>query len=417
MCLCNTETKKKILILGGASAQVPLIRTAQELGYYVVLCDYTSTNPGIFIADKHYQENFRDSEKVLEIARKEGVGGVISNSEAAVPIVAYVAQTLGLTGSTVESVKKLNSKIGFRELQVQAGVFAPKHIITSSFEEAVEKVKGLEFPIIIKPCRSSGSRGTEKIDDYETFLTFNEKWHNCSLYSLNKKVVFEEFVEMPSLDNIIDGDIFVMNDTIIWDGLFSSKRSSLAPMLPMTQTYPIILTPEELEEVKDTVTKIIRTAGITFGEFNIELYYGKNHELFCIEINGRQGGNGIPEMIRKHCGINMYKLLVTTVMGDNSYLEEILSQKREYRFVSRHPVFSRVHGTYQGVELSPEIKPFVTRVEDFFQRGQLARPGEMARDKVALVDLEFETREQQLYYVNIIEDHIKPVIMEVENDQ
>lgn len=417
MCQCNEINKEKILILGGASAQVPLIKTAQREGYYVVLCDYTSTNPGIFIADKHYQENFRDCEKVLEIAKAEGVKGVISNSEAAVPVVAFIAETLGLVGSTVDSVNKLNSKMGFRELQVQAGVFAPKHIVTSSFEEAVEMVKELTFPIIIKPCRSSGSRGTEKIEDYETFLTFAEKWKMCSLYSLNKKVVFEEFVEMPSLDNIIDGDIFVHNGTIIWDGLFSSKRSVHAPMLPMTQTYPIILTEDELEEVKDNVSKIIKAAGITFGEFNIELYYGKNHELFCIEINGRQGGNGIPEMIRRHSGIDMYKLLVTTVMGDDSYFEQILSEKREYRFVSRHPVFSRVSGTYQGVELSEEIKPFVTGVQDFFERGQLARPGEMARDKVALVDLEFETREQQLYYVDNIEEHVKPIIAEVENDQ
>ncbi len=413
MCQCNEVKKEKILILGGASAQVPLIKTAQELGYYVVLCDYTSTNPGIFIADKHYQENFRDSEKVLEIARKEKVGGVISNSEAAVPVVAFVAETLGLVGSTVDSVNKLNSKMGFRELQVQAGVFAPKHIITASFEEALEKVKELSFPIIIKPCRSSGSRGTEKIEDYETFLTFGEKWHMCSLYSLNKKVVLEEFVEMPFLDNIIDGDIFVHNDTIIWDGLFSSKRSSLAPMLPMTQTYPIILTESELAEVKDNVTRIIRTAGITFGEFNIELYYTTDHKLFCIEINGRQGGNGIPEMIRRHCGINMYKLLITTVMGDDSYFKQILSEQREYSFVSRHPVFSRIHGTYQGVEVSEEIKPFVKGIQDFFEYGQLARPGEMARDKVALVDLEFKTRDEQLYYVNNIEEHIKPIIAEV----
>ena len=363
--------------------------------------------------DKHYQENFRDCEKVLAIARKEGVKGVMSNSEAAVPVVAYVAEQLGLPGSTVESVSMLNSKLEFRDLQERAGVFAPGHFTTKSFDEALMRAEELNFPIIMKPCKSSGSRGTEKIADLATLRSRGEAWRMCSLYSLNKEVVLEEFVEMPALDNIIDGDVFVLGDTILWDGLFTSKRSEWAPMLPMTQTYPIMLAAKELEEVKDTVSRLLRAAGIRFGEFNIELYYTAQHKLFCIEINGRQGGNGIPEMIRRHCGIDMYKLLITTAMGHLDYWERVLAEKREIHYVSRHPVFSRTDGIYEGVEISPEIRPYVTQVQDFAEKGQPVRRGQMARDKVALVDLEFENAARQKYFVDRIEEHIRPVISQV----
>ena len=62
---------KKILILGGAVAQVPLIKSAKEVGLYVVLCDWTTTNPGIPLADKHYQISTLDLEMVLKVAKEQ----------------------------------------------------------------------------------------------------------------------------------------------------------------------------------------------------------------------------------------------------------------------------------------------------------------------------------------------------------
>ena len=46
--------QKKILLLGGSAQQVIAIKTAKELGYYTVLCDYLSDNPGQYVADKYY---------------------------------------------------------------------------------------------------------------------------------------------------------------------------------------------------------------------------------------------------------------------------------------------------------------------------------------------------------------------------
>ena len=37
-------SQKKILLLGGSAQQVIAIKTAKELGYYTVLCDYLPDN-------------------------------------------------------------------------------------------------------------------------------------------------------------------------------------------------------------------------------------------------------------------------------------------------------------------------------------------------------------------------------------
>ena len=45
---------KKIIILGGAHHQIPVIKKSKELGHYVITCDYLPRNPGHKFSDKYY---------------------------------------------------------------------------------------------------------------------------------------------------------------------------------------------------------------------------------------------------------------------------------------------------------------------------------------------------------------------------
>ncbi len=401
---------KKIMILGGNAAQVPLITTARELGYTVVLIDNTTTNPGVALSDIHYQVNFKDKQRVLEIATLEKIEGVISNSEAAMPNVAYIAEKLNLVGNTEQSIISLGTKHSFRNLQEQANLYYPRHVMTATFEEALAKAGELTFPVIMKPCSSSGSRGTTIVTDASELLHAKKDWYMCSLYSLNKKVVLEEYVPLTDLDHVIDGDVFIHKGQYFWDGLFTSKRSVKAPLIPMTQSYPILLPEQQINEVKDGVRKLFEAAGIVHGEYNIEGYYTRQSELFFIEINARQGGNGIPFMIEAHSGVNMYKLLLTTAMGDDSYFDAVMSQPRALKYIARQPVYSHIDGTYRGLFIDPAVQPFVTDVSEKKQVGESIPAVTMAGDAAAFVSLEFPDMETEVQFVSKIEDYIYPMV-------
>lgn len=401
---------RKILILGGNVAQVPLIKAAKAEGYYVVLVDYTSTNPGIALVDKHYQVNFMDREKVLEIGRLEQVEGVISNSEAAMTVVAYVAENMNLVGNTLESILNVSSKIGFRMLQEKIGIYAPRHVITASFEEALAQADRLTFPIVIKPSKSSGSRGTAVVPEQTAFPDFREDWESCSHFSLDDKVVLEEYVQMQTPGHTIEAEVFVCNGQYLWDGIFTNLRRLDALSIPMTNIFPPLLSDDRLQEVKESICQMFHGAGIVFGEYNIEMFYTTTGEIFCIEINARQGGSGMPDLVSKYSGVDMYKLLVTTVMGDNSYFEQLLQQQRQGKFVVRHEVFSREKGILQSLYVAPKLEPYVTQVQLELQPGEQVEACRTAEDMVGFVDLEFESREQQLNVVKTIEEDIRPVL-------
>lgn len=401
---------RKIMILGGNVAQIPLIQAAKREGYYVVLVDYTTTNPGIPMADQHCQVNFMDREEVLKIARREQVEGVISNSEPAMTVVAYVSQQMGLVGNTLESVLNISSKTDFRRLQKRVGAYAPEHIVTASFAEAQQQIDKLTFPIIIKPSKSSGSRGTTKVSDREHFLHHRKDWEACSQYSMDDCVVLEELVEMQIPGRAIEAEVFVCNGQYLWDGLFTNERRLDALELPMTNIFPPLLSGEQLDEVKQTVQRLLSGAGITFGEYNIELFYTPAGKLFCIEINPRQGGCGMPELVQKYSGADMYKLLVTTVMGDNAYFEALLREQRQGRFVVRQEVFSHMDGTLQQLFIAPQLRPFVIDIHYSRKPGDPVRAVRMAGDIVAWVDLAFESRQQQLDFLKQIKEEIYPVV-------
>lgn len=401
---------RKIMILGGNVAQVPLIRAAKRENYYVVLVDYTSTNPGIALVDKHYQVTFMDREKVLEIARQEQVEGIISNSEAAMTVVAYVSETLNLVGNTLESIRNVTSKIDFRILQKKIGVYAPEHVLTDSFEEACRLADTLTFPIVIKPSKSSGSRGTTQVPDRTAFEGCREEWEACSRFSLDDKVVLEEYVQMQTPGHTIEVEVFVCNGQYLWDGIFTNLRRLDALSIPLTDVFPPLITEAQACEVKEIIQKMFRGAGIVFGEYNIELFYTTSGKLFCIEINARQGGCGMPDLVGKYSGVDMHRLLVTTTMGDNTYFEKLLVQQRQGKFVVRHQIFSQEDGILDRIHIAPEVQPFVTQLAMDLQPGEQVDACRTAEDMIAFVDLEFADRESQMACVGTIEETIYPIL-------
>ena len=402
---------KKILILGANEKQIQLIKAAKEEGYYVVVCDYTSDNPGIPLADKHYQVSYLDQDSVLSIAKKEKIDGVIGNNDPAMPMVAYISDRLGLPGNSPETIDKLISKSAFRQFQEQIGLYCPKHIETEDFSVVEKCIENLNYPIIVKPSVSAGSQGTTKIQANQTDK-LREVFDICKDFSRNGKVTIEEYVEMPTLEGI-EGDIFVFGDIILWNGLFTTRRSMMAPMIPMTYIFPAILTQEKLSVIKKNVAKLFKEAGIRHGEYNIEMYFTKKEELFIIEVNPRQGGHLLPQQIKKHTEIDLTRLLVTTAVGQNEYLDDIVKKEPKNNFLTHHVVFSDISGILQDIEIDPVIRKYVSEIAFHKKRGEKINQRTNATDYIAYVTMQFPDRETQLFYSRErIEQLIYPTVKE-----
>lgn len=400
---------KKIMILGGGSNQMPLIEAAKKCGYEIVLCDFSDSAPGIKLADAFYLVSIIDAEAVLEVAKKENINGIVANTEAAMKVVAYVAETMNLVGNSVKAVDTLASKKSFRRMQKECGMFAPSYFEVSTLEELNEKIGGMKFPVIIKPSESSGTRGTTKIASADETEKIGQAYELCSSFSRNDLVTIEEYIKMPSL-TVIEGDVFVNNGEIMWDGLFLTRRSPAAPMIPMTYMFPVRLEEKKYERVKSDLTAAIKNSGIKHGQYNAEAYFTEEGELFIIEINARQGGNQIPKAIKLHSGIDMDKLLVTTAVDDNSYWEELKSFERLDRIMAWHLIFPRNAGVYRGLKISESIADKVKSAQEFESVGTVLENTTNAASIIGIAEVEFKDFAEQDDICEKIEELIVPLV-------
>lgn len=399
---------RKILILGGNVGQIPLIKAAKEEGLYVVLCDWTSTNPGISMSDKHYQVSTMDFEACLNVALKEQVQGVISNSEPVMVNVAKIAESLHLIGSPSKSIEILNSKSKFREFQKRNGYFCPPSYECTCTEELFSHAKSLSFPIIIKPSQSSGSRGIQTFYEHDIF-EFEKAFNACQSFSTNKKVTIEEYVEMPSMMNI-GGDIFICGNDIIWDGLASCIRFPDLPNVPGGEIWPADLSNPQRDCITFILTEIFHKLNIRHGQYNIEAFFTKDHNLFVIEINARQGGNRIPWLIEKHTGIDMNKLLITTAIGDYSYFDKIKKRNNDKQFITNFVLLPENSGIFKGINIPSELNK---KVIDLSLRKSINTKVEVstnATDALAQICFLFNDRTEQMECSIQLKSLIKAII-------
>lgn len=389
---------KKIAILGGGANQIPLLVAAKNLGYYIILIDYRKDIIGAKYADVHYLKNATCFEDVYNVCLKEEIDGIVSNSDFTILVANRIAYKMHLNGNSPSCIESLMSKTKFRRIQSSFGFYCPISNIVTNKSDFYAVINNINYPIIVKPCECSGSRGS-KVFSKKVYEDLDKCFEECSHLSRNLEVVVEEYIKMPSLTTI-EGDIFIYNGQILWQGLFNMTRSKKAPIVPMTDSIPLVLDETKLNIVKETIRSIVEKFDIKFGEFNIEGYFTDNDNFFVIEINARQGGNDIPYFLKEATGIDYDKLLVSTAVGDDTYWNECKSMDTLKAYTIQHIVFSYSYGKYKHLLIDESIGEYVTRVKEFKVENDIVENCSSSTDKVAIVNVQVNSLEKYLALYN-----------------
>ena len=165
--------KKKMLLLGGSHAEIPLIQAAQSLGWYVITTGNAREGLGHPYADKNVFADFSDKDAMLELARSEGVQAVCSGcNDFALLSTVYVCEKLGLPGhDSYAASLEIHHKDKYRALATRLGIPTPRAITIkvadtdsaegcADFEAAIAQ---LTFPIIVKPVDLTGGKGIHRV--------------------------------------------------------------------------------------------------------------------------------------------------------------------------------------------------------------------------------------------------------------
>ena len=383
--------QKKLLLLGGSAAQLIAIETAKRLGYYTVLCDYLSDNPGQYVADVFYLVSTTDKEAVLEVARREGINGIVAySSDPAAPTAAYVANALNLPGMNYNIVKHFCEKHLFREFLMEHGFNVPRSIeVQTPYDLDLVQVNHLQYPLIVKPTDSSGSKGITVI---ESASELQSSLEYAKQYSRNGVLIIEEFIRRDH-PYVIEAEIFAVNGKVRTWGLINSIRDTMSnPLLPAAYSYPLQLPDKRKKIVREEVSRLVEATGNTSGAFNIEMIIDKNDRLFFLDAGPRNGGNMLPEFISMIARKDIVEATIKTAMGDKDNLDVSLDGE-EGGYWGLGVLHTSQGGRFESIEYSEKAKQALLREEIQKQVGEEVRPFERCNDLVGLNFLRFNSKD------------------------
>jgi len=301
---------KKILILGAGIYQVPLIRTAKKLGLYTIVASIPGNYPGFELADKVYYENTTDYRKIIAIARREKIDGIITTgTDVAVITIGRACDTLGLTGLSAHSAEIATDKLKMKTCYEKYGVRTAR-FRRISFDDAdyAKQLQELSLPLMFKSVDSSGSRGIVKVTDSASF----DSARNTVLENTRSDYfIVEEYIEGEEFG----AQAFVRNGEIQFilphgDYVFKSDTG-----VPVGHFAPYHLTDEVLEDTKQQLRLAIKAMELDNCAINAD-FIMSGGKTYVLEIGGRSGATCLAELVSIYYGYNYYEKILQTALGE-----------------------------------------------------------------------------------------------------
>lgn len=305
---------KKLLVLTAGLLQVPVIKKACEMGYYVIAADDDPNAPGMALADKAVVPGgLVDEEKMLAIAKEERIDGVIHPcSEVAMNVMGRINDELHLSGISKEIAIRATNKHLMRAAFEQYGAPSPESFLTKDEGDAWDLFwQEFDTNAILKPSRNSGSRGVAKVEKGISREAFMMLYRRALEESRDRQVLIEQFIEGPEFSV----------EVIVWQGVphvlaVTDKKTTDAPyFVELGHNQPSVYPAEVQLKLKDAAIAGCKALGLTNCAAHCELKI-QNGKAYLMEIGARLGGDFIStELTHLSSGIDMVAAAVNVALG------------------------------------------------------------------------------------------------------
>ena len=396
---------KKIMLLGGSAQQVIAIETAKKLGYYTVLCDYLSDNPGQYVTDKFYLVSTTDKDAVLEVAKQEKIDGILAYaSDPAAPTAAYVAEKMGLPGNPYQSVEILCEKDKFRSFLRDNGFCTP---YAKGYENVSDALRDLQdgafrLPVIVKPVDSSGSKGVGQINDV---VQAEEKLKYAFSYSRGGRIIVEEFVEKFGYQ--IAGDGLSIDGKLVFRCFANDHFNDNCenPFVPISASFPYNMPDWVQEKVHNEIQRLLTLLSMKTCTYNFDMRIDKDYNVYLMEIAPRDGGNYIPQLIRYATGVDLVECSIKAAMGEKINVETVIEPQGFWAYYAVH---SLKNGILKDISINESFaKEHIVENHLLKSVGDEVRSFTGANTTLGILLLRFETMDEMLRAMDHSEEWIQ----------
>ena len=369
-----------VLFVGAGRHQRRALARLKELGVRLVAVDRNREAPGLAIADVAEAVDALDVPAVVEIGRRHAVNGVMTYAaDRAVPVVAAVADELGLPGIGAETAHLMTNKIAMRRQLAEAGVPQPRFAAVRTLHEARAAAHAVGFPSVLKPADSAGQRGLflcESLDDLERHL------HASLAQSSEQEAILESYHEGMEVNGLLvvrGGEPMVVT-------LSDRRRPPGRGFgVAIAHVYPSMLFGDALEEVRRTGVHTVKALGLREGIAYPQVLWSKDGVARLIEVAARIPAGQMDSVARYGVGVDLIEIALLQALG-LSVPDELVAAKTEQpmaiSFLTAEPG-PLPTGKLLRVTGIERVRAFpgVVEAELYFQDGETIRPVQLDGDR------------------------------------
>ena len=362
---------KKVLIIGAGFLQSFVIRRAKELGYETYAVDGDTNAVGFCHADKHEVIDIVDEEACLAYARKENIDGVLTAAtDYGVLTAAYIAKKMHLPGLDYEVAKLVKNKYKVRKCLFEAKVDDTEQAYEVDESTDISALcEKLSFPVMVKPCDGSGSRGASRVDRKEDFA-------GACRYAVEGSITKRAEVETFIVGEEYGVESFVENGHVHILAVMKKTMTKPPYYAELGHAYPCGLPAAAEEKIKGCVKKALSALGVNFGSVNMDLLVTAKGNVHIVDIGARMGGNLIgSHIVPLAAGVDYMGNMIKAAVGDETDFKSPFQKAVATRLlalkpgtVSELPDFEKIRNDYgviieHHLHIGDEITTYRTNLD------------------------------------------------------
>ncbi|NPA57906.1 MAG: carbamoyl-phosphate synthase large subunit [Aquificae bacterium] len=269
-------------------------KALKEEGYEVIL---VNSNPATImtdpeVADRTYIEPLITPvlEKIIEKERPDALLPTLGGQTALnLAIDLYEKGILDkygvkMIGANYEAIKKAEDRELFKEAMERIGLQMPKSAVVKSVAEAMEVIKWIGFPVIIRPSFTLGGTGGSiayNIDEFYPKVKAGLDASPVHEVLLEESVIGWKEFEMEVMRDKNDNCVIICSiENLDPMGVHTGDSITIAPAMTLTD--------KEYQMLRDYSIAVIREIGVETGGSNVQ--FSQNPEtgqFYVIEMNPR----------------------------------------------------------------------------------------------------------------------------------
>ena len=299
-----------VLFVGAGRHQRRAIERARELGLRVVAVDGNADAPGLAVADVAEVVDFSDIDAVVAVGRSHDVQGVLTvSADRGVPVVAAVAEELGLPGIGRETAYLMTHKIAMRRRLAEHGVPQPEFAAVRTLHEARVAIEAIGLPVVLKPANTGGQRGLFLLE-YEEEV--ERHLHAALAESPTQEAIVERFHDGLELNGLAIARGGHVEPLTLSDRL---RPPGVGFGVGWIHVYPPTLSADAFAEAEDAVVRAVRALGLRDGVAFPQLLASADG-VRVIEVAARIPGGEMARLAWHAVGVDLIEIALRQALGE-----------------------------------------------------------------------------------------------------